>query len=289
MIMNINYEIDGIDASKYFSYGVFPAGEEHIWIKEFELEHIHEKAQRNESVKLVMRNASSMNMMRLGMMVDILRRAGIKNINLVIPYLPYSRQDRYTVDGESFALKVFANFINSLGFNAVYTVDVHSDVSGVIDNLFNLPVSRAISKIVQDIGRDGLQIVFPDAGAAKKIDMYLADVKNVNLSYVVASKKRDLATGNINGISVPDLEEDVPVLVIDDLCDGGRTFTEIEKKMIRFTKNSPVYLYVTHGVFSKTTVFDSFDTVFSTNSYSRRKMADNHKLIELQYTKRNIR
>ncbi|HCW17254.1 MAG TPA: phosphoribosylpyrophosphate synthetase, partial [Achromobacter sp.] len=41
-----------------------------------------------------------------------------------------------------------------------------------------------------------------------------------------------------------------PVLVVDDICDGGRTFLELASAL-RDTTRQPVYLYVTHGIFSK--------------------------------------
>jgi ribose-phosphate pyrophosphokinase len=40
------------------------------------------------------------------------------------------------------------------------------------------------------------------------------------------------------------------VLIIDDICDGGKTFLELGKKLKELGAKS-VLLHVTHGIFSK--------------------------------------
>jgi ribose-phosphate pyrophosphokinase len=40
------------------------------------------------------------------------------------------------------------------------------------------------------------------------------------------------------------------VLIVDDICDGGRTFIEAAKLLYIEGVNN-VYLYVTHGLFTK--------------------------------------
>ena len=66
----------------------------------------------------------------LALVVDAIRRE-IKSpiINLHLPYLPYARQDRVMNKGESLAIKVYCDFINSLNFNSIKVDDCHSDVT----------------------------------------------------------------------------------------------------------------------------------------------------------------
>ena len=57
-------------------------------------------------------------------------------IYLIMPYVPYARQDRAMVKGDAFSLKVFANLLNSLKFDCVEITDPHSDVTpALIDNV----------------------------------------------------------------------------------------------------------------------------------------------------------
>lgn len=57
-------------------------------------------------------------------------------IELYLPYLPYSRQDRAVKPGEANSLKVIGKMINGMGFRSVFTYDAHSTVADcAIDNL----------------------------------------------------------------------------------------------------------------------------------------------------------
>ena len=49
-------------------------------------------------------------------LVKHLNNCGIKDISLVMPYIPNARQDRVKSEEDVFTLKYFAEFINSLGF-----------------------------------------------------------------------------------------------------------------------------------------------------------------------------
>jgi len=183
----MRYNIEGRDVSKLFDMSLFPAGEHNILIKEWSFPpHV------DDNVFFVVKGGGNVSLMEIGMKVDILRRAGCKNISVVIPYLPYSRQDRYTVNGASFSLKVFATFINSLGLNSVYTVDAHSDVSGVVDNLFNLGITDCVDYILTH-NPEIKTIIAPDAGATKKIYDTIGKSKyKEQIRIKTASKHRDI-------------------------------------------------------------------------------------------------
>ena len=91
-------------------------------------------------------------------------------------------------------------------------------------------------------------LVAPDAGAIKKV-LKVAQV--TGLPMVRADKIRDVNTGAITETVVySDHIKDKSFLIVDDICDGGRTFIELEK-VLRPLTDAYVYLYVTHGIFSK--------------------------------------
>lgn len=70
------------------------------------------------------------------------------------------------------------------------------------------------------------------------------------LDFVAAAKVRDQLTGEITGLSMPDIESGLSILVVDDICDGGRTFTELAS-LIKKYEPKKLVLYVSHGIFSK--------------------------------------
>lgn len=187
-------------------------------------------------------------LLALMQVVDILRNAGEKHIELIIPYFPYSRQDRRCSPGEAHSLKVFTKVINSLGFSKVITFDPHSHVlEALVDNLEFFHQKDLVV-------RSGLPrydiLVAPDAGAEKKIFSYQA-VKDGKSQVVCASKVRG-PDGAITSVTLPeglDLTGKT-VCVVDDLCDGGATFIGLGEKL-REKNPKTLNLYVTHGMFTK--------------------------------------
>ena len=215
---------------------------------------------------------------------DALQRKGVKYFELVMPYIPYARQDRQCDDGESFTLKVFTDLINSAKFDKVYVVDAHSDVApALINNCVNIPNYYYVQEAYY-LQNDGNEVILisPDSGANKKCNKLFDNVK-VFSNFVKCDKKRDVSTGELSGFEVfcDDLKGKT-CIIADDICDGGRTFIGIAKELKK--KNAgDIYLFVTHGIFSYGTdeLKMSFKKVFCTNSF--RDITDD-LIIQLKIT-----
>ena len=135
-------------------------------------------------------------------------------IDLYIPMLPYSRQDRWMGDGTSVSNKVFIELLNNLKLNNIFTNDIHSDSSRVLFDSGVLCENTQSKCFLDMIDRNNdlfelfnimknEQIVFisPDSGAYKKVFDVAKDVSrkyNINVDVVTAQKHRDLKTGQIN-------------------------------------------------------------------------------------------
>jgi len=204
--------------------------------------------------------------MELLLVADALKRQtpGV-DIDLTIPYFPYARQDRVCNPGEAFSLKVMARLINSLGCKTVTIYDPHSDVtSALIDRCVVKSLVDLIkpTQLVDFIVTNQLTIVSPDAGAEKKVhavaqfiyDLYPA------IDIVHASKIRNTADGKIISTQVAGQIKYQDYLILDDICDGGKTFIELAKKLKKLGARN-IYLYVSHGIFSKG--FDELRKYFS--------------------------
>jgi len=188
--------------------------------------------------------------MELVVLTDALRRATMNNnkIHLILPYMPYARQDRVMNPGESLAVKVFANILNSMDYASVTVYDAHSDVTpALINNVIPITSTTLLFRI--PIDKRDCVLVSPDAGANKKV---LSTAKAYGLDMIRADKMRNTKTGEITGTIVYSEEHigDRNFLIVDDIVDGGRTFTELADKLKPLT-NGKIYLYVTHGIFSK--------------------------------------
>jgi ribose-phosphate pyrophosphokinase len=212
----------------------------------------------------------------------------IRNVNrttklrLVIPYFPFARQDRVMTNGEPFALQVVVSMIKSCNFDEVETWDPHSDVlAGMFEagNLSVRPQWELMHNLILQQNRHSRYnlahsaLVSPDAGALKKI-YNLA--KLINLPVIEAGKKRDVSTGEIvaTTINSPGLDEFAVLYVIDDICDGGRTFIELAKAIKAKGFSGELVLCVTHGIFSKgLTPLECFDKIYTVNNINNADLA----------------
>lgn len=204
-----------------------------------------------------------------------------KEISLKVPYFVGARSDRKFVEGGVNYLKqVICPIINSMNYKSVIVLDPHSDVLEACLNNFDKTNNFGLVKFAltnidnRDGARDRICLVSPDAGAYKKIFDVAKEFKIENI--VTANKVRDMKTGNILRTEIPVLDQhnDLTYVIIDDICDGGRTFVELAKVIKEGRPTAKVYLVVTHGIFSAgfKTLNEYIDGTFCTNSY--RDVAD---------------
>ena len=180
----------------------------------------------------------------------------LKEISLYVPFFLGARSDRKFLKGQSNYLKtVICPIINSQNFSRVTVLDPHSDVLEACLNNFQKTTNVGFaSSSIEDI-EGKITLISPDAGALKKIYDVAEAVDCTDV--IVANKLRDLKTGRIIRTEVPGIDQEPgckSFVIIDDICDGGRTFIEIAKAIrdIRSKKifNDKIYLVVTHGIFS---------------------------------------
>jgi len=206
-----------------------------------------------------------------------LRNTGIQNIQLYTPYFMGARSDRRFTEGDANYLKqVICPIINSQKFESVTILDPHSDVlEACLDNFVKVSNHDIVKNALTDIdnkrdAQDRIVLVSPDAGAYKKIfDVAQKfDIRKI----ITATKVRDIKTGKILHTEIPvlDQHEDLKYVIVDDICDGGRTFIELAKAIHDSRPTAEVYLIVTHGIFSNSfyELSKHIKKVYSSNSYS---------------------
>lgn len=239
---------------------IFPGGEVHTSLSTTNF-YIHDKG---DEFWLNVKLKSSEDIMEMFLITDALRRKyPRKPISLNMGYIPYARQDRVCNEGESLAIKVFADLINLQGYNQVIVLDPHSDVAPALINKCFI-IHRHEQLFLFDFDKYDC-LVCPDAGARKKC---MEDAKKLNLPIVYADKVRDLETGKLSGFEVH--AESVPArcLITDDICDGGGTFIGLAQEL-RKKGATTVDLLVSHGIFSKgLDIFKgSINTIYAINHW----------------------
>ena len=225
--------------------------------------------------------SSRMNSMEdVGLIVcanQALRELGAKKVSLYVPYFLGARSDRKFVEGGiNFLKTVICPIINSQKFDAVNVMDPHSDVlEACLNNFHKVTNVKLVDFALNDymstypVGKDKVVLVSPDAGALKKV-FHVAEELHFKNEIVIASKHRDLVSGKITRTDVPlnETHKGKDFFILDDICDGGRTFIEIAKVLHKEQPESKVYLVVTHGIFSAgfRELSQYFDGIYCTNS-----------------------
>jgi ribose-phosphate pyrophosphokinase len=260
-------------ASEQFKTFRFPGGECHI---KFDAAFAPES-----KVRINARLNTSDDIMLLHLTVDALRRMEVSYIELFIPYLPYARQDRVMVPGEPLSVKVMTGLLNALKCDKVILFDVHSEVStALLENVKNISNTGMVQHFITELKLQDFLLVSPDLGAYKKITK-LAQGIGYTSDIVTGLKVRNLATGQIIKTDIDkDNLEGKPCLIVDDICDGGRTFMELAQ-VLKERNAGDLYLIVSHGIFSHDALSKlkatGFLHVCSSNSITDRAQDDFHK------------
>lgn len=273
----------------------FPDGQQNITIKNFEFKHIVQSEfalYLKEHVTIKSRLNDFLDLELIICAVKSLRALGVEQIHLYVPYFVGARSDRQFEEGSNrYLADVICPIINSLNFKSVSVLDAHSYVLGNLLNGFksinNLKLvefsfqeillgnkfERAAGEIALPDYNDFI-LVSPDSGATHKI-YKLAEQIGYKGDVITCSKERD-AEGKLTKTVVPsklyndEQYENKDLIIIDDICDGGRTFINIAKVIKEEYKHKgKLYLIVTHGIFSAgfKELTKYFDGIYCTNSY----------------------
>lgn len=191
------------------------------------------------------------------------------SISLCLPYVPNARMDRVKNEDEVFTLKWFADFINTLYFDHVSVLDPHSNVAtALINNVRVIQPKEHIEAAISAINDDNLLLCYPDEGAAKRY------TELMDAEYIFGIKHRDWRTGNIERLELntPEKIAGRNVLIVDDICSRGGTFTHTARALKDAGAND-IFLYVTHcenTIFKGVVLTDGLiQHVFTTDSIYR--------------------
>ena len=78
------------------------------------------------------------NLMELLIMIDALKRASAKTINIVMPYYGYARQDRKARAREPITAKLVANLLETAGATRVITIRSYMRHKFKVSSIFRL-------------------------------------------------------------------------------------------------------------------------------------------------------
>ena len=183
-------------------------------------------------------------------MIDTLKRASAKRITAVVPYYPYSRQDKKSRGRDPISARLIADLFKTAGAERIISVDLHAAqiqgfFDGPLDQLFAMP--ELVDHIRKTADRSNLMIVSPDMGRVRVADVW-SDTLDVPLAII--HKRRDPAVPN--EVTVHEIVGDVrgkQCLLVDDMIDTGGTIIK-GAEALKANGATGVIVAATHAIFS---------------------------------------
>jgi ribose-phosphate pyrophosphokinase len=190
------------------------------------------------------------NLMELLFMIQAAKLASAKRITAVIPWFPYSRQDRKAKPREPISARLVADMLQLAGVDRVLTMDLHA---GQIQGFFTIPVDhmtaqQLFARHFRDLGLygDGVVSVAPDAGRAK-VAVRFAEM--LEADFAVMHKTRP-AHDQVAITEVTGRVKDKICIVGDDVTTTGGTLIH-GARALKEHGASEVWLSVTHALLNE--------------------------------------
>ncbi|MFL5916693.1 MAG: ribose-phosphate diphosphokinase [Gaiellaceae bacterium] len=189
------------------------------------------------------------NLMELVLMIQAAKLASAKRITAVIPWFPYSRQDRKAKPREPISARLVADMLQLAGVDRVLTMDLHA---GQIQGFFTIPVDhmtalQLFATHFRDLGLagDGVVAVAPDAGRAKHAVRF---AEMIEASFAIMHKMR-VAADHVEMTEVTGKVRDRIAIVGDDVSTTGSTLIA-GAQALKDHGATEVNVFVTHALFS---------------------------------------
>lgn len=183
--------------------------------------------------------------MELLIMIDAMKRASAKTVNVVLPYYAYSRQDRTAKPHEPISAKLIANMLVEAGATRVLTLDLHTvQVQGFfdipVDNLFTMPL---FARYYRDKGMQGEEyVVVSPKNSGVQRSRSLAEYLNTTLAIV--DQEETLEEGYVIGDVVGK-----KCIMVDDMLNTGTTFSNAAQ-LLKEAGATEVYACASHALLS---------------------------------------
>ncbi|RYM04925.1 ribose-phosphate diphosphokinase [Sporolactobacillus sp. THM7-7] len=208
-----------------------------------------EESIRGSEVYVIQSTSAPVNqhLMELLIMIDALKRASAKTINVVIPYYGYARQDRKARAREPITAKLVANLLETAGATRILSMDLHApQIQGFfdipVDQLLGVPILSEyfLSKKLEDV-----VVVSPDHGGVTRARKM---AERLNAPIAIIDKRRPKP--NVSEVMniIGDIQGKTAI-IIDDIIDTAGTITLAANALVERGAKK-VYACCTHPVLS---------------------------------------
>ena len=265
----ICYKKGGGVAKKEVAFSSFPDGDIHCVV--------HDIADLVQKPVLIVHDLypdQNQKIIQLCWLLDVLTTNGVGPVSLFIPYLPYARQDKSHVAGETISATALCRLLHALGCARLYTVDCHfmkgasEEVRGGLPIVNFSAANYLIAACRQAIGHDQFEVVGPDKGSgylAKDFgSKHMHKVRGEYGSEPSATRYRDIVDMQSSHIDL----QHTTVVIIDDMVSTGSTIIKAIN-LLREQGMEHILVATTHGLFlneSLTRLKDLADGVIASDT-----------------------
>jgi ribose-phosphate pyrophosphokinase len=224
---------------------------------------------RNQDIFIIQSGYSNTNpnynindyLMETLIIIDACKRSMAKSVNIIMPYYPYSRQDKKDESRSPITAKLVANLLEKSGIDRLVVMDLHSSqIQGFfdipVDNIYSVGIvldyfnKNIFNNFTEEEKEDKFIVISPDAGAAKRT---LKFAKCMGLDTAIMHKQRNYKKKNTieKTIVVSDKDSllNKTAIICDDICDTGGTLIKAVETLIN-NGISNVIVVITHGILS---------------------------------------
>ncbi|MDV6011484.1 ribose-phosphate diphosphokinase [Haloechinothrix sp. LS1_15] len=184
-------------------------------------------------------------------MVDALKRASAKRITVIMPFYPYSRQDKKHKGREPISARLIADLFKTAGADRIMTVDLHT---AQIQGFFDGPVDHLFAQNVlcqylsENYGTEDITVVSPDSGRVRLAEKWAQQLGDRPIAFIHKTRDPDQPNEAVANRVVGKVQGRLCVL-IDDIVDTGGTIVKA-CEALRQEGASDVVIAATHGVLS---------------------------------------
>ena len=181
--------------------------------------------------------------------IDSCRRASAGEINVIMPYYGYARQDRKARPRQPITSRLVANLLETAGANRVVTVDLHASQ---IQGFFNIPIDdlTCINMLGQyfrskQLDPEKIVVVSPDHGGTTRARK-LADCLNAPLAIIDKRRPKPNVAEAMNVIG------DVAgrtAIIVDDICDTAGSLVAGINILKKYGAEK-IFCAITHSILS---------------------------------------
>jgi len=207
---------------------------------------------KDEALTIVQSIRTDSDLVCLLQLIDAVEEASETNLDIVIPYLGYARQDKKFEPGEAISARAIARSICAVGvIDTIYVINVHNrDVLRYFNadtDTKELNAAPLIGDYIAKREIPSVVVIGPDGGAtelAKAVAAPRGFDYDVLEKMRISSEEVKIKLPKKLSLSV----EGKNIVIVDDIISTGGTISEAAS-MLRAQGANDIYVACVHGVF----------------------------------------